>query len=1466
MREHENHGESNQPVQIQKEKQLQPIRVSQEQKEKQQIDQSEYLLQKQRMDDYFKSVELLRNSKKENTRQKLVRSAILQNLGSDRYAKIDALKVMRPKSGTASEKVKLNHSAGAKLMAEGRDVIEFDVSLNDHKHTLMSHKGIQDLKTKERKEEKVKWFNNSKFLTWTGLCRTKDQIEKENERIRQENNRLDQVYGETYKEKVAGKSLKQLRHKSSRNETTGAHKNRFTIIGSSESGKYSVEDVEKYILELGKSVLKERLSDWDWKEDEELKDFKKVTIALQGYDAGGVAVSLGAMRIKRWIAENYPRFLDKIDFNIIQYDPTTRQKSPSGKKAEIDLDPLDEKKIKKDPRYMALGENANTTVVYSLHAGKDEKFTPQMVKGAKRVILTMGDHSVNLEQKDQSQGKITRQTYFAEKDGKVEAFRSSGLGELGEGIYIADDNGNLIRLKSMEEYDALAKTLLKTGKQDKRHEAVRKVVENWFGLNGDELAEGTRKKKKQEEKPAEKQEERAEEQQEEKPAEKQEEKAEEQQKFEKDVKQLFLDICSQIHDPNYKGEDEIWSRIGRWKEDPNKESVTYRQLRAATENVKNLVQKMSAPDGSMGINFAKKISAAELLDAMNRLSETANVYYDTHRGHRYSDEGKRRRAGCDMIREMSERFYSQLSRQMGGETIPAITEKQQIRDLKVSDGLKARKRMEELAAQYGKWKKHFARREGCERTSIRDRAALFETFERDIEIYKASYGVKDWPKEIEDAIKAANYYKFQNTVIYEFEKKTGQDMEDPLISMTRMHAREMDDRKVGEKGLSSKEIDRGLKEDQLRAIEEIDRWFIRNYNNAGMAGRLVQIRNHHGEVISTLLKKTKRERLFIYYLIETGKRKSPDVSAAFASQINYTPDLSRFKDQMLASKLKVMSRIFGDYVYMHKLAEAMQINEDYQQVIRDCTKIVDQEKDTGRKNKKKKPEAAPEAAPKDALMKADQIRTECLKDLLDATKEYRDKLEEKQKAGVKDLDHDEELIRLQKNAGDALSALLKADNDVDEASRIGKTGMLGQKRPEHLYNLKDTNKDDIPDNIGIGAMGASAVLDFSPNIANGAVAGYDMLKKYASNVAPISYKPTGWRLAEGGLAKFQIYSSAIGATSVSAIGEALTAICCAYYFAKNADSMHAGDIGMNVATLLNSAGNVGLTVGKGIHMARHLAKQTVDFNRDRVMELSRPVQGVAVGIAVVTAGIGAYSTIAGSLDMMNTKNAAKLLRSRIEKKLPAQNESREEKKEREAREAKESPEEKKKRLTEQRRAKFDKNMLNLSERLNRRKISKAALDTAGALTSMAGLFLPGVGMVSAVFKLTNVILSSKELTGIRTMLFDEYFDFENYMKKAESVMKKRKQEIYNMDEFKDRMRRNLAASLGYADMYSACDNIVKRYADQVCMRLYGPDGMRATDPDEIEGYIQLAKSFGLPVDLEKHKPPADLLARKMNAK
>ena len=282
------------PKHIMKERQApQPINaqpVEQEQQKQKQT--SLYHVNKQSMKEYYSSIETLNATKKENTRERLVRRVILQNLGTERYKKIDDLKVKPAGSKIDGENIKLNHATGTKLLAEGQDVIEFNVAVNDHKQVFMPHKAVEGIKVKHgnakwKEEEKVRWFNKSKFLTWTGLCKTQDQIEKKNKILRENrakaeaegktaNQKMDEVYGKKYEEKVAGKTLNQLRVKHTVNNKDKTDKTRFNIIGSTGSGKYSEENLEKYIFELGRSVLKSKIDMWEWKDDKDLEQFKKI--------------------------------------------------------------------------------------------------------------------------------------------------------------------------------------------------------------------------------------------------------------------------------------------------------------------------------------------------------------------------------------------------------------------------------------------------------------------------------------------------------------------------------------------------------------------------------------------------------------------------------------------------------------------------------------------------------------------------------------------------------------------------------------------------------------------------------------------------------------------------------------------------------------------------------------------------------------------------------------------------------------------------------------------------------------------------------------------------------------------------------------------------------------------------------------------------------------------------------------
>ncbi len=123
-----------------------------------------------------------------------------------------------------------------------------------------------------------------------------------------------------------------------------------------------------------------------------------------------------------------------------------------------------------------------------------------------------------------------------------------------------------------------------------------------------------------------------------------------------------------------------------------------------------------------------------------------------------------------------------------------------------------------------------------------------------------------------------------------------------------------------------KELDKGVSKAQEAGLEEIDKWLIRNYNNGGMIGTVLSfMKNNNSDFVLNILSKSKRERLYLYYMIETKARNHQSVDDVVKSQV-YVPTLSGFKKQMLATKWKFMSRAFGGgYTYWHKMDQSIEL-------------------------------------------------------------------------------------------------------------------------------------------------------------------------------------------------------------------------------------------------------------------------------------------------------------------------------------------------------------------------------------------------------------------------------------------------------------------------------------------------------------------------------------------------------------
>ena len=153
--------------------------------------------------------------------------------------------------------------------------------------------------------------------------------------------------------------------------------------------------------------------------------------------------------------------------------------------------------------------------------------------------------------------------------------------------------------------------------------------------------------------------------------------------------------------------------------------------------------------------------------------------------------------------------------------------------------------------------------------------------------------------------------------------------------------------------------DEGLKKEQLDGLVQIDQWVLRNIQNGGYMTFGLNI-SDRTDFATKLLNLSKRERLYVYYLVEKRERINPTGEGIITSQDTYVPDLSMFKKHMVASKLKFYSRFSGGYIYWHKLAEAMSIANQAKVPLAfmEATQAILKEKDKQGDEKEKEQEEA----------------------------------------------------------------------------------------------------------------------------------------------------------------------------------------------------------------------------------------------------------------------------------------------------------------------------------------------------------------------------------------------------------------------------------------------------------------------------------------------------------------------------
>ena len=416
-----------------------------------------------------------RNKHQRKVKLSSIRAAIREKIQRRSYKKYDRA-VQARDINDSERKLKLHHALGQKFADEGKDVLEIDCagsSFDLFRKEYTGFHGKGDIKA-IRKEVKKRADRLAKFA---GLKKaSKEMIDKmTEEEVAKAQAHMDEVYGEEFEEKLDEKRTFKFRQKVKISSATGRDITRLTLSGPGmlDRGTYKIENTKDYVIAMAKTYIDMHLVDGELKHD--------VVINLQGHSRGGVSAGKAAHILSEWL--NSPEctaFSQHVTINLIQRDPVPGADSMR----KEDHEKLDLRR-KKDGSYYH-DPHLNVTSIASIHSEHSTLlFTPQEVRGQQRIVVMGEKHGVGLDQGDGTQKDIRGETKWHEMAGidaaTMQAYRGSGYSELGNGVWLMDEDNVLVRMRSYgEAMDVLRKVTAKTSGQVPRHEIVAKMIKNWF--------------------------------------------------------------------------------------------------------------------------------------------------------------------------------------------------------------------------------------------------------------------------------------------------------------------------------------------------------------------------------------------------------------------------------------------------------------------------------------------------------------------------------------------------------------------------------------------------------------------------------------------------------------------------------------------------------------------------------------------------------------------------------------------------------------------------------------------------------------------------------------------------------------------------------------------------------------------------------------------------------------------------
>ena len=803
---------------------------------------------------------------------------------------------------------------------------------------------------------------------------------------------------------------------------------------------------------------------------------------------------------------------------------------------------------------------------------------------------------------------------------------------------------------------------------------------------------------------------------------------------------------------------------------------------------------------------------AECVDRLFELSMASTNYWFTHDKKRYySFKGKGRA------------LVAKKARNMVSDTLSHLLTEEEKKEIRSNEGAdyqegesdkKIEKDLQRAAKAYRNYCTQIGRDcagytpEGMLERKMR----VFRLNERKLKLYRESHPeVEKRDPMIQEMIR-----EYEETLawkkLFALTKKKEQtaEKEEQINQMIDEQLLKEGDIEIGRKDEAVDPNDtEELQPEQLKGIEEIDNWLVRNFQNGGVMGAMMNIaKNQNADFVDSVLSMSKRERLHMYYLVEKKRRRDANVSDVGMSQ-TYVPTLKGFKDQMVATKFKFWKRIAGEYTYMQKLDDAFHVTMKYRGEIKAVKEIES--------DQKKKLSTVETAKQKEAPMDTATKRLDKMMELRKGLEEYLKDLKEAKKADKKKKAIAEGKC---KDTAAYCESLMKEIAVLD--------GKVGEEKD---YIRKKENGEDL---VNEAASSYSSVGDL-PGMAFQATVGGGLLMN------------AKWDLLSAGWSKANLWTGSIGEATAGAVA-LLGSVTTFASLCRNGNQMSGAEIAektmemtRGLVTALHGAVNIAQMVAVGGNLA---IMQSAEY-----VAMSGAVEGAvgAVGLVLDTGVMIARAVGAGKMKY-HGKKAGKFFAEKRKEALKKEN---------------------KDRLTaeKQRELKYEEHMMKLQKDLQARERDKAIVKGVGVGLSVATIFVPGLAFAAAAVAIVGTIKEYGSAYEIRDKLFDSFFKMDELSEKVAKLRYgKRRNTSRNLSDpvdakCKAALRKRVAARAGFCDMRSAAEFVCSKFARLVRSKLFG----EGTGEEEKKGYIQFVKAINLRYNAKKKLPDEHMLVRKLTA-